>query len=172
MFDFAGLQENLSIWGDKFELRMQQIEQSLARVAGNTEAQLARNQWVSKSIEVPAGKRAELRNDSAYGWLIRGVAATAGSEIFIGTNNDENFVGALTARSREEVLWYVPVGSIVHVTNTEEGEEAKDGFVNLQIEVLETEAMKAYTGRNSEHIDVPRIEPVPSGTPLDTPVAS
>ena len=168
---FEGLLQNLNIWGDKLETRMCGIEDRLIAIAGNTEAQLAREQWVHKSIEVAAGKSAELRNDSAYGWLIRGVSATAASEVFIGTNNDENFMAALTARSREEVMLYVPPGSIIHVTNTEEGGEAVDGFVNFQMEVLETVTVDSYTGTSQERSDRTRTEPVPSGTPLDTPVA-
>lgn len=168
---FEGLLQNLHIWGDKLETRMCAIEDKLVSIVGNTEAQLAREQWVHKSISVAAGKDAELRNESAYGWLIRGVSATAASEVFIGTSNDENFMAALAARTREEVMLYVPPGSIIHVTNTEEGEAPKDGFVNFQMEVLERKAADSYTGTSNERMDRPRLEPIPSSTPLDTPVA-
>lgn len=168
---FDGLLQSLHVWGDKLETRMCAVEDKLIAIVGNTEAQLAREQWVHKSVEVAAGKSAELRNDSAYGWLIRGVSATAASEVFIGTSNDENFMVALAARTREEVMLYVPPGSILHVTNTEEGEEAADGFVNFQMEVMETVTADSYTGTSQERSERTRVEPVPSGTPLDTPVA-
>lgn len=167
---FEGLMQNLHIWGDKLETRMCAIEDKLTSIVGNTEAQLAREQWVHKSIGVTAGKDAELRNESAYGWLVRGVSATVASEVFIGTSNDENFMAALAARTREEVMLYVPPGSIIHVTNTEEGEGAKDGFVNFQMEVLERKTADAYTGTSQERMDRSRVEPVPSGSPLDTAV--
>lgn len=170
---FGPLAEKLGKHGDKLNDRMMEIRDRLGEIAGNTEAQLKRSQWTRRSVPVTVGKQGELRNTSACGWVIKRVAATAGVEIFLGTATDESFVCALTARTSEEVNWYIPEGGIIFVKNTEEGEEGLDGFANFEIELLISGARKGSTGKSEEHIDVPRRPgQVPSGDPLDDPVAA
>lgn len=160
----------LSHHGDQLQDKLSGMRYSLAAIASNTEAQLARNQYARKSQPVAQGKTQELRNDSAYGWLIKWVSATAKLRIFIGTSTDESFVIELAVHDSERVDWYVPVGGVVYVTNIEAA-EGLNGFANFEVEVLMSHAAEGHTGDSGESIEVERREPVPSGTPLDTPTA-
>src|SRR6478752_397301 len=150
----------LRIHGDKFHDRLCEIRDSLGSIAQNTEAQVARNQWVRKSVEVAKESTEQLRNNEAYGWLIRDVAVTSECEIFVNSPMGQGFACKLKAGERDNVRWYVPPGSIVFVKNL----AAAVGFANLNIESLVTGTRDAATGKSEEHIDLPRLEPVPSGS--------
>jgi hypothetical protein len=136
-------------------------------VRQNTEAQIERTQSARKSVPVGKETTAELRNDSGYGWRLKWIAATAETDLFIGVNSDEAFMLRLKAREGKEMDWYLPPGGIVFVKNL----SGEAGFANFEIDVLETTPVEGFTGTSEEHIDVPRHEPVPSGSPLDEPVA-
>lgn len=154
--------------GDTLAGHLAGIRSSVAAVASNTQAQLVRNQFARKSIPIKAAKTETLRNDSAYGWIIKWVASSVKVRVFIGTETDDSFFLELPTHGAERVDWYVPVGGVVFVKNIE---EATDGFTNFEVEVLVSEAAEGHTGPNDEAIEVERREPVPSGSPLDTPVA-
>lgn len=156
------LMDMLRIHGEKFNDRLVEIRDNLASIVQNTEAQVAVNRWVNRSV--PVGKKAveQLRNNEAYGWLIRDVAATVEAEVFINTQTGDGFVCKLKAGERDNVHWYVPRGSVVFVKNLEE----KEGFVNFHLESLVASAKKASTGSSEEHVDTPRDPTLPSGHPL------
>jgi hypothetical protein len=145
--------------------RLCEIRDNLTSVVSNTEAQLARNTWVFKPIEFAEKAEAQLRNNEAYGWLIRDIAVTVECEVFLNAPNGAGFLAKLKAG--ENVHWYVPVGSILIV----KGVGAAAGFANVNIESLVTSASQGRTGRSEEHISIPRLEPTPSGNPLDEAVA-
>lgn len=164
------LRELLGHHGERLQDHLSGIRSSMAAVASNTEAQLVRNQFARKSVATAATKTEQLRNDSAYGWLIKWAASTAKVQVFIGTDTDESFMLELLGHGAEKVDWYVPVGGVVFVKNTEAA-EGKAGNTNFEVEVLVSDAAEGYTGPTDERIEVERREPVPSGTPLDTPEA-
>lgn len=159
---FEPLMDMLRIHGDKFHDRLCEIRDSLAGIAQNTEAQVARNQWANKSIETAKEATEQLRNNSAYGWLIRDVAVTTESEIFLNVASGEGFVCKLKGGERENVRWYVPPGSVVFVKNLSAGA----GFTNIQVEILVTSAAPANTGSSGEYLDIPKDPTTPSGHPL------
>lgn len=168
---FEPLKEILNRHGDTFSNHLASIRAGIVAIAGNTEAALTRNQFARKSVQLPKESTGQLRNDTAYGWLIKWVAtSTSKVNIYIGTEGDESFFATLDPATpgagHERVEWYVPVGGVIFVKT--EGEET---YVNFEVEVLVSEAAKGHTGPSDEHISVMRREPVPSGTPLDTPVA-
>lgn len=158
------LMDMLRIHGDRFHDRLCEIRDSLASIVQNTQSEVTRNQWVKKSVE--AGKKAsqQLRNNEAYGWLIRDVAATTACEIFLNRESGEGFLCKLAAGERENVHWYVPPGSILFVKNLAE----ETGFVNMNLESLYVDTMKATTGSGDEHVDMVREPSVPSGHPIDS----
>lgn len=163
------LRQLLSHHGDQLQDKLSGMRTSLAAISSNTEAQLIRNQFARKSIPVGKKSTQPLRNDSAYGWLIKWVAtSTSTIRIYVGTERDESFlcelVPATPGAGHERVEWYLPVGGVVYVKNASEA----DTYANFEIEVLESEAAEGYTGDSGERIEVQRREPVPSGTPLDT----
>lgn len=154
--------------GERLQEHLSGIRTSMAAIASNTEAQLTRNQYARKSLPVGEESTQQLRNDSAYGWVIKWVASSdADVSIYIGTETDESFVCGLEPpgpNASERVDWYVPVGGVVFVKNATEA----DTYVNFEVEVMVSEAAEGYTGPSDERIEVARREPVPSGTPLDT----
>lgn len=105
------LLDQLRTHGDKIQERMREIRDGILTVAQNTEAGLARNQWVRRPLPFGKKESVTLRNESAYGWLIRDVAVTQESEVFIDTESDMGFVVALKAGERDNVHWYIPPGS-------------------------------------------------------------
>jgi putative component of toxin-antitoxin plasmid stabilization module len=162
---FEPLKALLEKHGDKLNHTLTELRDA---VIGNTEAQLERTQSARKSAPVKKEGVAEIRNDSGYGWRVKWVAATQKTEFFIGTNSDDSFMLTLAKREGKEVGWYIPAGGIIFAVNV--GGEG-DGYANLEIDVLMTTPVRGFTGSSDEHIEVQRPEPVPSGSPLDTPVA-
>ena len=155
--------ELLRIHGDRFHDRLCEIRDSLTGIAQNTEAQIARNQWVNKSVEAAEKSTEQLRNNEAYGWLVRDIAATVECEVFLNTETGDGFVCKLKAGERENVHWYVPPGSVIFVKNL----AAATGFANMQVEALVTNTRSAHTGKSEEHVDTPQREPtMPSGHPV------
>jgi len=156
------IMDQLRIHGDRFHDRLCEIRDHLSNIVQNTESQITPNQWVKKSVET--GKKAtnQLRNNEAYGWLIRDVAATSECEVFLNAANGEGFLCKLKAGERENVHWYVPPGSILFVKNLAE----ETGFVNLNLESLVTSTAKASTGESDEHVDMRREPTVPSAHPI------
>lgn len=163
---FEPFKDILDRHGHNFAQHLAAIKAGIGVIASNTQAQLVRNQFSRKSTPVAAKETAQLRNDSAYGWLIKWAASTVNVQIFIGNSQDESFLLELEENDSERVEWYVPVGGVVFITNLA---EATDGFTNFEVEVLVAEAAQGHTGGNDEHVEIERREPVPSGTPLDTP---
>lgn len=157
---FEPLKELFGHHAEKLNDTLQQLR---AAVISNTEAQLERTQSARKSI--PLGKKevGEIRNDSGYGWRVKWVSATTAAEFFLGVNNDESFMLGLKAREGKEVEWYIPAGGILFAVNTSEAE----GFANIEVDVLVTTPVEGFTGPSGESTDTTRVEPVPSGTPLD-----
>lgn len=143
------------------------LERLRSAVISNTEAQLERTQSARKSIPLSKKQHGEIRNDSGYGWRVKWVSATVATEFFIGVNSDEAFLLALKAREGKEVEWYIPAGGILFTNNT--GEE--EGFANIEVDVLVTTPQQGFTGPSGEATDTTRVEPIPSATPLDEPVA-
>lgn len=162
---FEPLADLLRTHGEKLQEKLGVIRTHLAVIAENTEAQITRNQWVFKSVESEKEGINQLRNNEAYGWLVRDVAATVEVEVLLNSNSGEGFLCLLKKGERENVHWYVPPGSILIVKNL--GKAA--GFVNLNIENMVTSAKSASTGKSEEHIDSPIAPTVPSGHPLEEP---
>lgn len=159
----------LSHHGDRLQDKLSGMGTSLAAIRSNTEAQLVRNQFARKSLPVAKKTTGQLRNDSAYGWVVKWVASSAVTvRIYVGTDREESFlcelVPATPGCGHERVEWYVPVGGVVFIKN----ETETDTYVNFETEVMVSEAAEGYTGDSGEMIEVERREPVPSGTPLDT----
>ncbi len=163
---FEPIQDLVRTQGDKLNDKLSGVEGKLAKIDENTEAQIARNQWVNKSQPANAESFIQFRNDSAYGWLIRSVAGTVAIECFLSSESDRDFLGSVESRNHRNVRWYIPVGAILFVKNLE---EKTNGFVTLQVEILRTEAFDAHTGKSEEHIDSPMYPTLPSGHPLDEP---
>jgi hypothetical protein len=174
---FEPLQGILNKHGDSFTRHLADISTRLGAVVANTRAQLEINQRQRKSVFLPGATgeeesekvgKATLRNDSAYGWLVKWVANYDGrATIYIGSESGDGFMLDLDGRLSEEVNWYVPVNGVIFLENPSDVES----YVNFEIEVLETEPVEAHTGPSNEHIERARREPTPSGTPLDTHVA-
>lgn len=159
----------LSHHGDQLQDKMGVMRDTLAGIRANTEAQLAVNQRQRKSVRVPAkagGKNGEgtLRNDSAYGWMVKWVAVSGEGEaqLFIGTNTADGFMLKLAAQGAERVDWYVPVNGVIFIVNGTE----KDCSTNLEVEVLETTAAQGFTGDSGEAIEVKRREQQPPTMPF------
>lgn len=169
---FEPLKDILNLHGENLRELLSHIRGHLAAIVSNTEAQLTRNQFARKSVEtlkkasgVASG---QLRNDSAYGWIIKWVASTTKVRVYIGNQTGESFLLELVAHGGEAVEWYVPVGGVIFVENLDE----EIGYTNFQCEVMVSESAEGYTGTSEERIEQERREPVPSGTPLDTPTLS
>jgi hypothetical protein len=123
---------------------------------------------VFKSIEFAEKAEAHLRNNEAYGWLVRDIAVTVECEVFLNAPNGASFLAKLKAGERDNVHWYVPVGSILVIN----GVGAAAGFANVNIESLVASAKQGKTGRSEEHVSLPTREPpTPSGHPLDEATA-
>lgn len=153
---------------DQLNTRLCEIRDNLTSVVSNTEAQLARNTWVFKSVGTEKEGEKQLRNNEAYAWLIRDISTTTGCEVFLNEPNGAGFLGKFAAGERDNVHWYVPVGSILIVKNLAK----ESGFANLNIESLVTSASQGRTGRSEEHVSLPTREPtIPSGHPLDEATA-
>ena len=165
---FEPLQAILNKHGDTIAGNLAGINRGVESVANNTQAQLVRNTRIRQSVPVKSKKVGQLRNNSAYGWIICW-AATDVVEMYyyIAVESAEGFMLRLK-ETGEKVDWYLPPNGVIFVENTS---AVDDGFANFEIELLTTDAGEAYTGPNDEHIERSRREPVPSGTPLDTHVA-
>lgn len=161
---FEPLKHLLGEHSDRLSSELGQLRDT---VRENTEAQRERNQSARKSISVEKKGVGEIRNDSGFGWRVKWLASTVEVDIMVGVNADEAFQLRLKARDSKEVDWYLPPGGILFVNGLSE----ENGFTNIEIDVLEISAMEGFTGNSAEHVDMLRREPVPSGTPLDDPVA-
>lgn len=161
---FEPLRDLLHHHGENLQDKLNRMLAHLATISQNTEAQLARNQWASRSIEAAKETTGELRNDSAYGWLVRSAFVSQAGNVYLASVSADSQLAAFEANNRDDVRWYIPPGGILFYENTSEN----TGHLNLQIEVLVTSSKDATTGRSLEHVDMPqRIESAPSGTPLD-----
>ena len=162
---FEPLKELLNKHGENLGEMLASIRMGIVAIASNTEAQLARNQFARKSVELAKKGTGQLRNDTAYGWILKWAASTTKVRIFIGNQAGESFLLELVAHGSERVEWYVPVGGVVFVENQDE----EIGYTNFECEIMVSEAAEGFTGDSEERIEMERREPVPSGTPLDTP---
>lgn len=161
---FEPLKDILNHHGENFGNLLASIRAGIVSIASNTEAQLVRNQFARKSVELAKKGTGQIRNDSAYGWLIKWAASTTKVRIFIGNEAGESFLLELPAHGAEPTHWYVPVGGVIFVQNQDE----EIGYTNLQCEVMVSDAVEGHSGDSEERIEVERREPVPSGSPQDT----
>lgn len=173
---FEPLKEILNRHGATFAEHLAAIRGSLAEIVGNTNAQIQQTQRKTYSIvqddltgkSVPREKQT-LRNQTGNDWIIRYISAMRPGWLFKGINGQEGFVWASREELESEVVdIFVPAGgTLIWEPNT----FTERSCINLEVEELIPTHAPAHTGPSDEHIEVMRREPVPSGTPLDTPVA-
>ncbi len=166
------LSKLLSHHGDNLQDKLSHIVGSLSTIASNTEAQLLRNIRARKTVSVPGAEGEEpgeavIRNDSAYGWRVVWASGENGNvSVGIGVQAPEGFLINMAERPQGYLVdWYVPVNGVLFISNSSE----EPSSLNLEVEVLVSEAVQASTGDSGEQIDITRREPIPSGSPLDTP---
>lgn len=156
------LRQLLSHHGDMLQDKMGNMDRSLAAVRANTEAQMLRKARVRKTVRTAKEKTEQLRNDSAYGWLVEWVASTDKVSIFVGVESEDGFMLHLEKLGAEKVSWYLPLNGVIFVKN----EGAGAASTNFEVEVQETFASEGFTGPSGEAIEVERREQQPPTAPF------
>lgn len=157
--------------------RMQRIEGYLAALAGDIEAELVEDQFVTKGETVTTGAKKEVdisfRASSGYAWRIRTVGVTGGEKgncaVYLNAVAPQNLLGVLspTLLKAESIRWYVPRGGTI-IFHFYEQPENQICTVSFQAEEFGTVPDKEAAGNTSnEGMDSPRVPVIPSGHPMD-----
>ena len=175
---FEPLKLALEHHADNLQSTLGRIEAHLAALAGDIEAEIEEDQFVTKgeSTPVPAGKTEvdiSFRASSGFAWRVRTVGVTAGPvgncAVYLNVVTPTSLLGVLspTLLKAENIRWYVPRGGTL-IFHFYEQPALQVCSVSFQAEEFTTVPDKPVARTvSSEGMDSPRVPVGPSGHPLE-----
>lgn len=165
--------------GDKLDDHMSHIRQDIARVAETADLVLSKvkyDEFTTQSARAVVGATGtaviELIPNDGFSWSTTRVALTGTKEgncaVYVGSAAPENLIDVFrdTGITASDPKYFVPytVPLTFHFYEQTEGDVCT---VNIQAELLPSgTSRRASTGRDREHIDVPRLPPIPTPSPF------
>lgn len=176
---FEPLQDLFHHHAERLHTQFEDIAARLGRLIENTDSELWNERFVTRKGLGETGETttADVKLEAAAGsaWRVFNVTVTSGEEglcaVYVGAIEPGNLVDIFNPAQiavHTTARYYVPRGASL-IFHFYEQPKKQVCTVNVQAEQLLMDPDEGSTGTSGEHIQRARREPVPSGSPLDTP---
>lgn len=163
------------------EQYLDEIKDSLTNIVENTRSEVEYDEFSHHADRATADAEGtavvSLQANEGYSWHTKQVGLTGSEEgncaVYITSVAPDNLIDVFrgTGITAKDGKYFVPRGSAIlfHFYEQTPGQVCTAA---IQVQQLKPKRERnADTGTSNEHYDHPRVEPVPSGTPLDTVIA-